>query len=71
MTKSKSRPLFGKKRRLSTGFKMPKPSEVQPSKPIKGAPPLPFDDEMEEQGRRYFAKAALRDMREKLNSEDL
>ena len=59
------------KTKLPTGFTMPKASAVRPSKPIKGAPLLPFTDELEDQAHLHFAKAALRDMRAKLKKEDL
>ena len=63
----KPRPLFPK-RKLPGGFRMPKANSVRPSKPIKGAPELPFTDE---QQHRHLVKAKLRDMRAKLEKEDL
>ena len=70
MTKKfKPKPLF-RKQKLPAGFSMPKASAVRPSKPIKGAPLLPFTDELEGQAQLHFAKAALRDMRAKLEKED-
>ena len=65
----KPRPLFPK-RKLPGGLRL-KPENARPSRPIKGAPPLPLDDEMAAEAHRYFAKAALRDMRDKLAKEDL
>ena len=68
--KFKPKPLFPKKWKPPAGFTMPKASSIRPSKPIKGTPLLPFTDAAEDEARMYFAKAALRDMRAKLEKEN-
>jgi hypothetical protein len=49
---------------------MPKAGAVRPSKPIKGSPLLPFTDAMKDEAQLYFAKAAIRAMREKHLKEE-
>ena len=66
----KPRPLFPKRKKLPRGLRL-KPGSARPSPPIKGAPPLPLTDEMAAEAHRYFARAALREMREKLQKEGL
>lgn len=70
-SKFKPRPLFGKKKKLPGGFKLPKPGAARPSRPIKGSPLLPFDDALKDAAQLYFAKGIiLKDMRETLHKED-
>jgi hypothetical protein len=70
MTRSfRPKPLFRKKQKPPAAFTMPKASSVRPSRPIAGAPLLPFTDATENEARMYFAKAALRDMRKKLKED--
>ena len=69
MRKFKPKPLFTKYK-VPKSFTMPKATAVKPSKPIKGAPMLPFTAELEDQANIHFAKAAIREMRAKLEKEN-
>ena len=68
MKNFRPKPLFPKRRKLPGGLRL-KPRSARPSRPIKGAPMLPFTTRIEDETRMYFAEAALQEMRSQLEEK--